>query len=84
MATRVRIQASATVLIAAIVVVVALTPLFAGDGSAAPPVFFTTPPSPNYDVRLDLSAGSTPGDPIIDIFDVSALAPPIFSATCTP
>ena len=51
----------------------------------APPVFFSTPgPGSPYSVRLDLTAGSAPGDPIIDIFDVAAMAPPVFFATCTP
>ena len=51
----------------------------------APPVFFSTPgPGSPYSVRLDLTAGSAPGDPIIDIFDVATMAPPIFFATCTP
>ncbi len=46
----------------------------------APPVFFSTPPGPPYDARLDLNADGT----IIDIFDVLTMAPPIFFATCTP
>ena len=50
----------------------------------APPVFFSAPPSPNYNVRKDLTAGSQLSDPIIDIFDVLLMAPPIFFATCTP
>ena len=45
----------------------------------APPVFFSTPPGPPYDARLDLNADGT----IIDIFDVLTMAPPIFFATCT-
>ena len=46
----------------------------------APPVFFSTPPGPPYDARLDLNADGI----IIDIFDVLTMAPPIFFATCTP
>ena len=51
----------------------------------APPVFFSTPgPGSPYSVRLDLTAGSTLGDPVIDLFDVLKMAPPIFFSTCTP
>ena len=46
----------------------------------APPVFFSTPPGPPYDARLDLNADGI----IIDIFDVLTMAPPIFFASCTP
>ncbi|MBI2913476.1 MAG: thrombospondin type 3 repeat-containing protein [Chloroflexi bacterium] len=50
----------------------------------APPAFFSSPPSVNYSVRKDLSAGHAPTDPKIDIFDANKLAPPVFFAICTP
>ncbi len=45
----------------------------------APPVFFSTTGTPNYDGRVDLNA-----DGVINLSDVLTMAPPIFFSTCTP
>ncbi|MBI2913719.1 MAG: hypothetical protein HYY03_07355 [Chloroflexi bacterium] len=49
----------------------------------APPVFFSSPPNPNYSARKDISRAGASSNKV-DIFDINKMAPPVFFSTCTP